>query len=211
MEAAFGQLAQLGPDGIQLTPGNLPTPGFEPFVQQSGLEIATHHGFAFRARRQDVWIRGQCIVDAGSVHPERSSRSDLSIAEWLAAQSRPLPVLETMYPGYFLGNSAELHLAMSLGLELALDVSHVFIQLEQGALDSATWRRLAEYPHIAEIHLSRNGGRHDSHWPITTDTFGLEWAQERARDGTPIVLESYFHKLSEAERRRQLDLARGRS
>ena len=217
MEAAFRALARLGPDGIQLTPGNLPTPGFEAFAQASGVALRTHHGFDFRARKRPVWRGGQCLVDADSVHPESADGgadldgTDLDgtdLDQWLDAQAR-IPVLETMYPGYFLGHGAELDRAMKRGLWLAVDVSHVFIQLERGALDRAAWRRLAEYPHIAEIHVSHNAGRHDTHSPITADTFGLSWARERASDGIPLILESYFHNLSDVERKRQLDRVRG--
>ena len=32
----------------------------------------------------------------------------------------------------------------------------------QGAMDDRVWRRLADYPHIAEVHVSANAGRHDT-------------------------------------------------
>jgi hypothetical protein len=51
MRAAFDELVPLG-DGVQLTPGNLPTPGFAAHV--ANAHALVHHGFAFDARRTPV-------------------------------------------------------------------------------------------------------------------------------------------------------------
>ena len=73
-------------------------------------------------------------------------------------------------------------------------------------MSAQTWRRLQRYPRIAEIHVSDNAGRIDSHRPIDTNTFGLGWARELAITGLPLILEAYMHKLSDLERRAQVEL-----
>ncbi len=199
MAAAFDALARLCPDGIQLTPGNPPTAGFAPT-----LPVRTHHGFAFDRWKRPVWSDdGRCLVDSDSVHPPAGS----SWWAWVLDQERP-PVLETMYPGHGLGTGAELDAAMDAGLALAVDVSHVFIQRHAGVIGPATWARLQDYGRIAEVHVSANPGTTDAHQPLTPDTFGLGWAKARLRAGTPVILESYFHRVGHDQRRAQLDLVR---
>ncbi len=95
-----------------------------------------------------------------------------------------------MYPGYRLGCGAELERAMEQGLTLAVDVSHINIQLCAGVMSVCTWERLQRYAAIAEVHVSDNAGRVDSHGPLTADTFGLSWAKERCVQGIPLVLRS---------------------
>jgi len=56
--------------------------------------------------------------------------------------------------------------------------------------------------------VSANDGRRDLHRPLGADEFGLDWARERLAGGDPVVLECYMHKLSDAERRAQIDLVR---
>ncbi len=113
-----------------------------------------------------------------------------------------------MYPGYELGDGESIERAMADRLPLAVDISHAFIQRNAGVMTATTWQRLADYDRIAEVHVSANAGAYDSHRPITDETFGLAWARERLRAGTPTVLECYMHKLPDDERRRQLDLVR---
>ncbi|MBX2798682.1 MAG: hypothetical protein KTR31_13455 [Myxococcales bacterium] len=197
MAAAFDALCALQPDGIQLTPGNLPTPSFHDHVHRCAVPTRTHHGFAFDARRQPVWIDGRCVVSADSVHPTPGMQLPVG------------PALETMYPGHPLGDDDALQHAMADGLRLAVDVSHAFIGMSQGVLTDRVWRRLMDYDRIVEVHVSANDGRHDTHRPIEPDTFGLDWAREREQAGVPVVLESYFHKLDRGERQRQLDICRG--
>jgi hypothetical protein len=206
MARAFDELASLDV-GIQLTPGNVPTEGFHAHVVRSGIATRRHHGFAWDARKRPVWAAdGACLVDAESVHPPQ----DREAADWRAwydaAGSRP--ILEVMYPGYALGTGGEVERAIADGLPLAVDVSHVHIQRTQGAMDDRVWRRLADYPQIAEVHVSANAGRHDTHDPLRADTFGLDWARERLAE-LPVVLECYMHRLSIDERRRQIDLVKG--
>lgn len=199
MAAAFDELARLG-HGIQLTPGNLVTLDFEAHVAASGVATRRHHGFAFTARVTDVWVDGACVVGSESVHPPRVGQPWHTDA-----------IVEVMYPGYELGTGDEVERAMEQRRVLAVDISHVFLQREQGAMTDATWRRLAGYDRIAEVHVSANRGRADSHQPLTADTFGLAWAREHLVAGTPTIFESYLHKQSDASRRAQLELLTGRA
>jgi hypothetical protein len=199
MALAFDELVTLGA-GIQLTPGNLPTAEFRAHVEASRVAIRRHHGFAWDARRAPVWAAdGTCLVDAESVHPPAAGE----VERWVAAGS---PILEVMYPGFALGTGDEVEAALTAGLPLAVDVSHVFIQRMRGVMTERTWQRLREYPNVAEVHVSANAGRHDTHEPLRDDSFGLAWARERLAAGTPVVLECYMHGLSRARRREQIDL-----
>lgn len=204
METAFRSLLALKPDGVQLTPGNQPTREFAALVAASGVRTRTHHGFTYDLWKQRVWNDdGSCAVTSDSVHPPLRS----AIAAW--EPSADVPVLETMYPGSALGTGEELERAMSLRLPLAVDVSHVFMQFHAGVIGQATWQRLQDYEHIAEVHVSRNDGRSDAHFPLTSTTFGLEWAVARLKSGTPLILESYFHRVSDDARRAQCALFDG--
>jgi hypothetical protein len=206
MAAAFDELAALGA-GIQLTPGNHPTPGFRAHVAASGVAVRRHHGFSFEARRGDTWCDGECVTDAESVHPPQAGAP---WRVWYETQTAR-PILEIMYPGFELGTGEAVEAAMDAGLPLAVDISHVHIQRTQGVMSERTWRRLQDYPRIAEVHLSANDGRHDSHQPLHSSSFGLAWARARLAIGDPVVFECYLHRLSDAERRAQLDLIRGLS
>jgi hypothetical protein len=201
MQRAFDEIAALEV-GIQLTPGNIPTPGFGDHVSRSGVVTRRHHGFTFDARKTATWAAsGACLVTSESVHPPEDGECT---GDWRA---QALPIVEVMYPGYALGCGAEVEGAMADGLVLAVDISHVHIQRAQGAMDDRVWRRLANYDRIAEVHVSANAGRHDTHDPLHADSFGLAWARER-RAEVPVVLECYMHRLSDGERRRQIDLVR---
>jgi hypothetical protein len=204
MAAAFDELAALGA-GIQLTPGNHPTPGFQAHVAASGVAVRRHHGFTFDARRRDAWQDGACVTDAESVHPPEVGAPWRA---WYERQATP-PILEIMYPGCELGTGGEIEDAMAAALPLAVDISHVYIQRVQGAMSERTWHRLQDYPRIAEVHVSANDGRRDSHQPLRSDSFGLAWARKRLAIGDPVVFECYLHRLSDRERRAQLDLLRG--
>jgi hypothetical protein len=201
LRAAASELLALAPDGLQLTPGNVPNEGDEAWLASQNVTLQTHHGFTWAALRRPVWGEDlRLLTDAHSVHPPKAAEVDELPRE---------TVLEVMYPGYALGTGAAVERAMDLGLRLAVDVSHVFLQLSAGVMPDATWRRLRAYANIHELHLSDNDGRHDRHMPITSRTFGLGWARERAQSGTPVVLECYMHQMSVDDRRRQVDLARG--
>jgi hypothetical protein len=195
-------------DGVQLTPGNHPTPAFA--ARTEGLPVRTHHGFSFTARSVPVW--GQdltCLVQSRSVHPPSAGEASFEVFAQATERQPGLPVLETMYPGHRLGTGAELVWAMDRALRLAVDVSHLQIQREAGALPPEVWRRLADYEQIDEIHVSGTDGRHDLHAPVTEGTFALAWVRERLRAGSCVVLECYMHRLSEPERARQVALVRG--
>ncbi len=205
MRGAFDELARLG-CAIQLTPGNLPTPAFEAHVAASGIATRRHHGFAFAARRADaVWSAdGACVVASESVHPPLA---DQPCEAWYAdAPTRP--IVEVMYPSYALGDGDAVARAMACGWELAVDISHAFIQRTQGVMTEAQWQTLCDYDRIAEVHVSANRGELDAHQPLVETTFGLGWARARLAAGTPVVVECYMHKLGDGERRRQLDLLR---
>lgn len=208
MGSAFEALTTLGADGVQLTPGNQPTEGFAELT--AAVPTRTHHGFTFRRWKQHVWASdGRCLVDSDSVHPPLEGKDGFDgWWAWLRAQEKP-PVVETMYPGYALGCGAQLDEAMDAQLRLAVDISHVFIQRHAGVIGEPTWRRLQDYPHIAEIHVSKNPGTTDAHQPLSSGTFGLEWAKAKLRVGTPVILESYFHRLSQEQRRAQVALVLG--
>lgn len=203
MRAAFDELARLGA-GIQLTPGNLPTHAFAAHVAASGVTTRRHHGFTFDARKTETWIEGACVVPSESVHPP------LAGAPWRAWFERvpERPILEVMYPGYELGTGDEVERAMADGITLAVDISHVYLQRMGGAMNDATWRRLADYDRIAEVHVSANRGRADTHQPLTRETFGLDWARERVANGDDVILECYMHKLDDERRHHQLELLR---
>jgi sugar phosphate isomerase/epimerase len=196
MKAAFEELYALA-DGVQLTPGNHPTPGFRAHV--AGRVTRTHHGFDFEHRLRAVWRDGRCVTDATSVHPP----------ETLEEMEGATVTLETMYPGHRLGSGEELAWAMARGLSLAVDVSHLFIQRTAGVLDDRTLARLLDYDRIEEVHCSANDGRRDAHASMRADSFGLDWARARLAAGTPVIVECYMHKMSVDDRRRQVALVRG--
>lgn len=203
MIAAFDELARLG-TGIQLTPGNLPDHGFRAHVTASSTPTRRHHGFTWRARKTETWRDHACVVASESVHPPLEHEHTQWRAWFDAAPRRP--ILEVMYPGYALGTGDAVERAMDDGIVLAVDISHVFLQLARGAMHDRTWHRLQTYERVAEVHVSANQGRADSHQPLTSETFGLAWARERIADAAPVVLECYMHKLSEQQRHDQLGL-----
>ncbi|MGC4117888.1 MAG: hypothetical protein QM765_25745 [Myxococcales bacterium] len=207
MNQAFDELSALGV-AIELTPGNHVTVGFREHVERSGVSTRAHHGFAWDARRTETWVDGACVVSSESVHPPLlDSPSAATWWQWFETAERT-PILETMYPSYTLGDGAAIERLMDRGVALAVDISHVFIQRTQGTMTEATWQRLMDYDRIAEVHVSANGGRHDSHQPLSSTTFGLAWARDRFAAGTPTVIECYMHTLDDGERRRQLDFVR---
>ncbi len=210
MQPAAQDLINLGIDGLQLTPGNAPTKNFQQWISAQKIAIRTHHGFCWHRLRQRVWDDdGNCLVRSHSVHPPKvnseASRAWMQKSEQGAYQNI---LLETMYPGYCLGSSEELLWAMAIGLNLAVDVSHIYIQLCQGSLDRSTWQKLQNYSHIGEFHISANNGKGDIHQPITNETFGLDWIRDRTSGDRDIqvVLECYMHHLSSTEQQEQVRL-----
>jgi hypothetical protein len=208
MRQAFDELSAWG-TGVQLTPGNEPTAGFFQHVSSTRVPTRTHHGFSFERRATRVWSDdGACLSSSDSVHPPKvGTPAAARFNEWLEANGRTR-VLETMYPGYCLGTGPELERALALGVRLAVDVSHLFIQRTAGVLDEGTLRRVLDTPTLVEVHVSQNDGRHDAHRPLRRDSFELGWARERLAAGTPVIYEAYLHVLSDGARSRQLELVR---
>lgn len=208
MRSAAEELLSLGVGGLQLTPGLVPTEDFQGWLLEKQIKIRTHHGFSWRQLRTKVWDdNGNCLVDSDSVHPPLKNHPCTKVWKSRVEEGDYHHlILETMYPEYWLGSGEELIRAMDLGLQLAVDVSHIYIQLCQGAMGEDVWKRLQEYDRISELHVSSNTGRADIHQPIAEDSFGLDWVRSRSQDGIPVILECYLHKLSSLERLEQLEL-----
>jgi hypothetical protein len=210
MLSAARELLGLGVNGIQLTPGNVPTPGFQEWLERQQVSTRTHHGFHLKALKRRVWSKeADCLVNADSVHPPQIKDGIAETWKQKAERGDYDRLLETMYPGYCLGCGEELSWAMDLGLKLAVDVSHIHIQLCQGVLDESVWHRLQAYDRIGELHVSANNGLADIHQALTKETFGLDWVRDRSSDGTPVILECYMHRLSDVQRREQIELVIG--
>lgn len=198
---AAEELLALEPDGIQLTPGNLPTAGFELWFREKGIPFSLHHGFDWEMRKRRVWHQGACqALPGASVHAPLNPLNSQYLDSGFA--------LEVMYRGYGLGSGPQVEEAMERGTTLVVDVSHIYLQLEQGLMREETWKRLQNYRLISEVHVSANDGVGDIHSPLEDDTFGVPWALEQSRAGIPMVLECYMHRLSVDERRAQLDMLR---
>lgn len=223
---AFEELAALPVDGIQLTPGCLPTPGFKEQVSTYEGAVRMHHGFAWGAYRRDVYDEHLRPIDIGkqhSVHPPPLHPPSQPRTAWRKqpARSRGCPaympqdwieiareedlLVETMYPGEALGTGDELDLALDLGLRLAVDISHLHIQHVAGALTRTQMHRVLDSDLVEEIHVSENNGQRDQHQGLAETSFLLDWARERSH-ALPVVLESYWHRTPAAERFHQLEL-----
>jgi len=171
------------------------------------VPLRTHDGFSWVAPRRPVWSPGgQVTVAVDSVHPPAGEMT----SGWLDSVAESAQVVEVMYPGHALGRGSELARAMDAGAYLAVDVSHVHIQRESGAIDEKVLRRLFDYDRVCEVHVSANDGRTDRHWPATCDSFGLPWAAERAAVGVPVICESYLHRVDADGRRRLMGVLRDR-
>lgn len=215
MREAFATLSPLA-DGVQLTPGNRPADEQGPcalraMVAAYGVErVRHHHTFAYELARSPIYGPSGAMLrtmERWSAHPP-TAREGVDYERWFAHASQAEWSTEAMYPGEWLGTGAELTRAMDARMPLAIDISHLFIQRCAGALDDRTLARVLDYERVTEVHVSANDGRGDTHQPITARTFGLDWARAKLRDGTPVVYESYLHRLSDDERRAQLDLVR---
>jgi len=206
MRWAFDELLSYAPDGIQLTPGNAPTVDFTAYYKSKDILIRTHHGFTPKAMRHEVWDENHILNGQwDSIHPPRLSELDW----WPSTKSIATNCFEVMYPGQNLGNGISVDRAMDENLNLAIDVSHIHIQLTQETMTEMTWRRLQDYPYISEIHISANNGKRDQHHTIDKSSFGLEWACKRTQsDKLPLILESYWHNTPEDDRKTQLNIIR---
>jgi hypothetical protein len=194
--AAFAELSELPVDGIQLTPGNLPSPGFRARLCEFQGQLRCHHSFSFEhytARVYDEHGRTPRLPRSWSIHPPLT-KHPVSFAAWLSGALEVDALCEVMYPGYRLGCDAEVAAAMASGLRLAVDVSHLNIQRNRGDLRDATLARLLDYERVEEVHVSHNAGRADSHQPLSAATPWLGWARERRRSGAVMVFESRMHE-----------------
>lgn len=193
---AFDALASLPVDGIQLTPGNLPSLGFRERVARYTGALRFHHSFSWQHYRGQVYDasgKPPPLPRAWSIHPP-SARHPVGFGGWLEAALQVDALCEVMYPGQLLGSDDELREAMLSGLRLAVDISHVHIQRCRGDLGDATLARLLAYPRIEEVHVSHNAGQADSHLPLRAETRWLSWARERAQSGLPMIYESRMHE-----------------
>lgn len=222
---AFEELTALPVDGIQLTPGCLPSPGFKEQVAAYEGAVRMHHGFAWAAYRRDVYDDQLRPVDIGrhhSVHPpplhpqtqprtpwrrQPPSKTPPAFApkDWLEIAREEELLVETMYPGEALGTGDELDYALDLGVRLAVDISHLHIQQSAGALTRVQMRRVLDSDLVEEIHVSDNNGRRDQHRELAETSFLLDWARERST-ALPVVLESYWHRTPTPSRLQQLEL-----
>jgi hypothetical protein len=205
---AADTLVAAGVDGIQLTPGCAPDGDIHGRLEAMGVPTRTHHGYSPTALRRKVWSNdGQLLVDAGSVHPPRAGQA---AAFFALAENGGLDgtAVETMWPGWTLGCGDELDWAMRLGLDLAVDVSHLAIQRHAGVLSDQVLARVFDYDHISEAHLSQSDGRRDCHRTVDVHTWGLGWIRERHQDGLVVIVESYQHHLSNRQRAAQFNLVR---
>jgi hypothetical protein len=192
---AFDALARLPVDGIQLTPGNLPSPGFREQTRRYGGALRYHHSFSweqYRAQVYDEAGRTPKLPPSWSIHPPLA-KHPATFDAWLTGALRVDALCEVMYPGYRLGQDEELEAAMASGLRLAVDISHLHIQRRRGDLRDATLQRLLAYQRIEEVHVSHNEGRADSHLPLQRSTPWLDWARERERGGAALIFESKMH------------------
>lgn len=215
LEAAIELLAYQ-PDGLQLTPGNhsdwttfTRTRQDDPFtwliVDAKGIAFRynRHQGHSFAAKITRVYSPDNTLLwKEGSIHAHANWRE-------LGALGY---TMETMYPNkdydYGLMTSSEYLEALELGTPVALDLSHADICIQKGLLERDVVLKLLEQGNIQELHVSYNNGRHDTHQPFPETYHWQEqvdrWANRNP--DRPVVLECYFHKLDNDERRRQIAL-----
>lgn len=195
MSDAAQTLIDLAPGqvGLQLTPGNAPSP------IDVDCPIRTHHGFTPKALRAKVWDGGDLIWQGDSAHPPLQKHVP---EDWQPPEDL---ILETMYPGYaYLSTGDQIEAAMDAGRWLAVDVAHLGIQMFHGILSPKTLQRILDYERVAEVHVSTSEEHRDTHAQITDTTWGIDWARERMANGTSVIFECYLHRLSHEERLEQI-------
>ncbi len=200
MGDAAATLLALAPGrvGLQLTPGCAPGP------IEAGCPLRTHHGFTHKALRTPVWDGPALVWHGDSVHPPLGRNVPDG---WRAPDG---VVMETMYPGYAaLSNGDQLAAAMDEGRWLAVDVAHLDIQRHHGVLPVSVLKRLMDYQRVAEVHVSTSHEHRDTHAKIDPSDWGIEWARDRLRAGTPVILECYMHQLAHEERLEQVAVLLG--
>jgi len=142
MQGAAEELLELGAAGLQLTPGNVPTPNFWQWLQDYQVDSRTHHGFHYRALKCKVWKENaECLPKSHSVHPPRLTDSMVEVwRKKLAAGAYSHLLLETMYPGYCLGDGEEIARAMAMSLTSICNCARVVCHPRSGG-DSRTTNR----------------------------------------------------------------------
>ena len=106
-----------------------------------GIPVRFHHGYAEHGRWREVYTKDGSPLLGGegwSVHPPSSLPGPLE--EWLEKMVG-IPI-ETMYPGQPLGTEEDLLCAMQQNALLAVDISHLYIQLKSGVLSKEILNRL---------------------------------------------------------------------
>jgi hypothetical protein len=196
---AYKDLLLLQPDGIQLTAGNLPTNNFK---NEVNIPYKYHHAFEWTKRKGTVYDDNFKPIIKDNDHSIHPPFAKINFNKWI--ESCNDIILETMYPGYLLGNGDEIEIAMLLNKRLAVDISHVHIMKTQGVITNSQINKLLNYDNIVEIHISHNNGKYDTHSPICKNTPFLHWIKERTN--VLFVYESYLHKLNLCERLSQLEI-----
>ena len=169
------------------------------------IPTRTHHGYTPGEWRTKVWDGHELKWRGDSIHPPK--RDVERFGRWCFDHGVYEDVaLETMYPGYWLGTGEELEIAMTNNQRLAVDISHIWIQRQAGVIDDSTISRLCEYGNVAEVHVSANNGRHDTHSPIRGNEMMLEWALGL---GVPVILECNMQRMTPAQRQQQVDTLLG--
>lgn len=98
---------------------------------------------------------------------------------------------------------------MSLGQHLAIDLSHIDINI-RAQNTRFEWEKLLadlyDYPYLTELHMSQAIGLRDMHAPITRATFGLDFVKSCRDKVEFLVLESNMHNKTDADIQRQIDI-----
>jgi hypothetical protein len=202
-DAAEALLAA-GVDGIQLTAGCAPDDRLAETV--AATAVRTHHGYSPHALRAKVWDSDAVLYgQTDSVHPPRRGLEQAFFTR-LEDGTYGDVAFETMYPGYTLGDEASLRRYLATGQALAVDVSHLHLQIVAGVLSAQGAELVYNYTNIAEIHVSRDEHGRDAHRPFTGGDYQVGWVRERNRAGAVVVVECYTHRMSAAERQAQFEV-----
>jgi hypothetical protein len=198
-------LLRHAPDGVQLTPGWFPTPGFQALLDRVDLPLRLHHGFAWDAYRRAVWsadellVTGCAGVPVHSVHPPPRP-----FPGWRDALRRAGIALEILAPGHVGSSADDLRETLDSGVWLAVDIAHVHL-LCVGGLSRRLVDRLLDHDRIAEVHVSASNGIGDVHALPGARTPFVDWARERAAAGVPLVAEFHFRGTTSDDRDRALE------
>lgn len=203
MQEGYDNLLKLNVEGIQLTPGNIPTKDFK-----LDIPYRLHHTFSFNSNIGRIYDNNY-ITNINSpdhsIHPPKRCQYTGKFEDWLN-RVHSNTILEIMYPIYYLSNDKEINMLLDKHQPVAVDISHLFICLSQKSISEETLNRIMNYDNIKEIHFSHNNGKFDSHQPMNDKTPFLSWGKER--NNVPWIYESLLHKASYDEAMFQLDILR---